>query len=251
MNNEFEWFYGAKLQPLDVENEIAWAENETLLKILSSHIRNWTLQKSNWYFIQWNQNRKKEHYWWCTYYSSCGLISDLFWLNQSQYYELTDSSIQEWIKEWVFATVWWWYTINAQSIAKKDWNRANPSKKVVFVYWEIWSSLFWTLASYWFSMTVTYIWWTDYSKDSADWRLDNTKFWNSKWGHCIRFKNVSNIWKQLKPEDFLAIDNYLKSWSKTEYKTYLIDKDNLPGLMQKNNWVYFDRFYCMLPADLF
>lgn len=238
--------------------EVIWSEEfageeeeKNILMILSALIRKDKLPVQK-YYIQTNQNRDELYYYACTIHSTFWAIADLFTLTRESYETYIYEIVQYMLEKWWYDTHGWAFTANAAKASEYIWNLHNPTRKVKLIVTELWTTLYHTLNSFGYSFAVTYISGTDYSLDASDWRLDNTTFKNSKWGHSIRFKNLEKTGARIKPNDITALDNYLTK-DKKDYKRYLIARQNIALLKNSSDnqeWKFFPRCYTFLPLEL-
>lgn len=243
---EYRWAYEWDTTLL-TSDELAWVAADNILMKISRRIRDKTFREIK-YFIQANQNRDPFLYYSCTIHSNFGAIADLFSLTRETYeagtLEITKRMEKKWwYNPWVGA-----YTINSAKESEAYWNEHNPDRQVELVVCEIWSALFWTLQSYWYSFAVTYISSQDYVNDAKDGTLDNVVFENARGWHSIRWKNLENLWRGKKPLGVTAIDNYFNP-DRKDYKRYKIPRSHIAHLKNSSSnptWRYFARCYTFI-----
>lgn len=235
-------FTGAKWMERE-EDTLAWAQEENLLQKIA---RFKILDQA---YVQLNQNRDPLHYYACTYYATAGAICDAMGYDEATYIRLVDAIIAEAIKTGDYDPKSGAYTAISAQIAVRVHNQMFPKTPVSTFRTEIGTSTFYTLLAHNFTMVMTYMTSQAYRDDAKDGNLDGVDFDKAKGGHCIRWSNLENHSKAVKPKILTALDNYYKTNNKPEtgYRRYEIPATNIPFLKWEP---YFRNAYFFISSDL-
>ena len=203
------------------------------------------------YYIQGNQNRKERDFWACTIYSNAGVIWDHNGWTQDQYYAFIDRVVNRQEANGEFKVVGGAFTSNSADGVAEQYNEENPGKKVRKVVIKIGSSLFWTLATRWYSFAMTYMSSAAYVADAKDGKLDGISWTGAQGGHSIRWKNLKNLRKWQLPAIMTALDNYYANKNKPEegFRKYEIARTSIPHI--KWNGTYFENCYTFIEEKYF
>jgi hypothetical protein len=225
------------------EDELAWAQEINLLQKIAK------LKPITPKFVQLNQNRKPEHYYACTYYSTMGAICDVLGYDEATYTRLTDAVVAYGLKTGDYDPKKWAYTAISAKLAVKIHNEMMPTQMSTFKT-EIGKSTFYILLNRGYSMAMTYIGWDDYREDIKDGKLDKVDFTSKKWGHSNRWgqdKKMKNLFTR--PAEVTALDNYYKINGDTTsgYRRYTIASANIAHLKWEP---YFPSAYFFVQSEL-